>query len=48
MAQWVKAFAAKPEMLNSIPRTLKMEGESQLYKLSSDFHACIEKLTCNK
>jgi hypothetical protein len=27
MAQWVKALAAKPDNLNSIPRTHMMEGE---------------------
>lgn len=48
MTQWVKALAAKLDMLNHSPGTLKMEGESQLYKLSSDFRACTEKLTCNK
>jgi hypothetical protein len=30
MAQWVKAFAEKPDSLNSMPMTHMVEGKSQL------------------
>lgn len=36
VAQWVKALAAKPDNLSSIPGTLMVEGKTQLLKVFSD------------
>lgn len=38
VAQWVKALAAKPEVLSLIPRTHLVRGEISLQKLTSDLH----------
>jgi hypothetical protein len=36
MAQQIKAFSTKPDNLSSLPRTHTVEGENQLFCLSSD------------
>lgn len=43
-AQWIELLDANPDDLRSSPRTHIIKGESQLFKLSSDF-TCTHILT---
>lgn len=38
MAQWVKAFVARPGKLSPIPGTQRVKGPIDFYKLFSDFN----------
>lgn len=46
IAQQVKALAAKPDNLSSIPERYMVEGENHLLQEFSDLHTCARAHTC--